>query len=144
MQLEAAVDHAVGDLGAEQLRGSGLGGGQLAASSASSARSATASAASTCLAGGQLELGVLERGDRLAEDRAVGHVLLGEPDGGLGLGVRAERDAPALGRRVLAEVVEALVLLAEQVLDRHLDVDEGQLGGVGGAQANLSSLRPTE
>lgn len=40
----------------------------------------------------------------------------------------------------MAEVVEALVLLAEQVLDGHLDVDERQLGGVGGLQAELVEL----
>ncbi len=92
------------------------------------------------LAGGQLELRVLEVRDRLAEDGALLHVLLGEPDRGLGLGVGAEGDAPALGGQVVAEVVEALVLLAEQVLDGHLDVDERQLGGVGGLQAELVEL----
>lgn len=40
----------------------------------------------------------------------------------------------------MAEVGEALVLLAEEVLDGDLDVDEGQLGGVGGAQAQLVQL----
>lgn len=92
------------------------------------------------LAGGQLELGVLEVRDRLAEDGALAHVLLGEAYGGLGLRVGAEGDAPTLGGQVRTEVVEALVLLAEQVLDGHLDVDERELGGVGGAQAQLVQL----
>ena len=52
------------------------------------------------LAGGQLELGVLELRDGLAEDGALLDVLLGEPDGGLGLRVGAEGDAPALRGRL--------------------------------------------
>ena len=42
--------------------------------------------------------------------------------------------------QVAAEVVEALVLLAEEVLDGDLHVDERQLGGVGGLQAELVEL----
>ncbi len=40
----------------------------------------------------------------------------------------------------MAEVVETLALLAEQVLDGHLDVGEGELGGVGRLQAELVQL----
>jgi alkylation response protein AidB-like acyl-CoA dehydrogenase len=69
--------------------------------------------------------------------------LLGpEAHGGRGLGVRTVGDAPALGRQVLAEVVETTVLLAEQVLNRDLDVAEGQLRGIGGAQTDLVELAP--
>ena len=52
-------------------------------------------------------------------------------------GGRHDRDREPLLRQVLHQVDEAHALLAEQVLGRHLDVGEGQLGGVLGVQADL-------
>ena len=76
VQLQAPVDDAGGDLGAEQLGRRGVGGGQLAGVvRLQGAVDDGLGRVDLGLAGGQLELGVLERGDRLAEDRAVLGVL---------------------------------------------------------------------
>ncbi len=144
MQLEAAVDDAVRDLGAEQLGAGGLGGGELtrvegferAVDDGLGGVHLAWQAASSNLVFWKCATGLPKTVRYL-------HVLLGEPDGGLGLRVGAEGDAPALGGEGMAEVVEALVLLAEQVLDRDLRIDERQLGGVE-VWPSLSSLRPTE
>ena len=61
-----------GDLGAEQLGRGGLGGGQLAGvERLQRAVDDRLRRVDLGLAGGQLELGVLERRDRLAEDGAL-------------------------------------------------------------------------
>src|SRR5690606_5631555 len=63
VQLEAAVDDAVGDLGAEQLGAGGLGGGELAGvQGLGGAVGDGLGGVHLGLAGGQLELGVLEVG----------------------------------------------------------------------------------
>ncbi len=56
---------------------------------------------------------------------------------GLHGGGRHHRDVESLLRQVLHQVDEAHALLAEQVLGGHLDVGEGQFGGVLGVQADL-------
>ena len=52
----------------------------------------------------------------------------------------ADRHQQPLPGEVGHDQLEALVLLAEQVLLRHLDVGEGQLAGVGGVPAHLLQL----
>jgi len=76
-------------------------------------------------------LALLRVGDRLLENDAHG------PD-------RPECHRQPLPLEVGHDQVEALVLLAEQVLLGHEDVGEGELAGVDARQPILSSLRDTE
>ena len=142
VQLQAAVDDAAGDLGAEQLGRGGVGGGQLAARRGPPARGrprpgrrrprpCRRPARTWCS-------GRTRRACR--RPCGPGRTPWRTRTAAGGLGVGADGDAEALLRQVLAQVGEALALLAEQVLDGHLDVGEGQLGGVGGLQAELVEL----
>ena len=76
--------------------------------------------------------------DRLAERRALLHVVERPAERGLGGGAPPATaiDSRSCGR-LSHEVREALALVAEQVVDRHLHVGEEQLGGVLGVQADL-------
>ena len=60
-----------------------------------------------------------------------------QPQRGLGRGDAGDRDRESLLRQVVDEVREALALDAEQVVDRHVDVGEEELGGVLRVQADL-------
>ena len=93
------------------------------------------------LALGQLELGVLELDDRLAEGLALLDVVDGELERALHHGHRVHGDDQALLRQLLHQLVEALPFLgAEQALGRQLHVLEEQFRGVGGIHAELLEL----
>ena len=84
------------------------------------------------LAGGQLELRVLEFDDLLAEGRALLDVVGGERQRPLHHRHRVHRDDQPLLRQFLHELVEALPLLgAEQAFGRQAHVLEEQFRGVG-------------
>ena len=91
---------------------------------------------------GEREAGVLKGADRLAEGLALAHVVERPAERRLGRRDRGGRDRQALLGQVGDEVAKALALLAEQVLDRHMDVGEGQLGGVLGVLADLLQVAP--
>jgi hypothetical protein len=83
---------------------------------------------------------VLEAADRLTERLAVLDVLQCLAPGFTRAGDRRDRDGQPLRWQIVHEVVEALALLAEEVVAGHADVFEVQLGGVGGVQAHLVEL----
>ena len=83
----------------------------------------------------------LELADRAAEGLALLGVGDGDLDQALHRADGADRHQQPLPGEVGHDQFEAAVLLAEQVLRRHLDVGEGQLAGVGGVPAHLLQLR---
>ena len=76
---------------------------------------------------GEPELGVLERGERLAEGGALLAVLERPVERGPGGGHARRRDRQAFARQVGHEVVEPVSFLAKEVLDRDPHVVEEQL-----------------
>jgi len=89
---------------------------------------------------GELELGVLEVPDGLAEGLAVLHVVDGVLQAGLEHGRGAQRDREALLRQLFHQRVHALALAAEDVAGGNAHVVEEELGGVGGMLADLVEL----
>src|SRR5690606_36083667 len=86
---------------------------------------------------GQLEAGVLEIRDALAESLALRDVVHRDVERDLGGGEIAHGTQQPLFREEVHEVVEAAVHFAEQVLLRHLHVVEEELGGVLALQPHL-------
>src|SRR3954454_8163011 len=131
VQLHAAVDDPALQLGAVQLGLGGVGGVELA--EVEPVDAAVDVGLRNLQLGrdlGQDELGVLERRDRRAERGAfldVAHGLVERRDR-LGEGVDRDRH-PLLGQ-LGRQLGEAFALGSEEVLDRHPDVGERQLGGV--------------
>ena len=89
---------------------------------------------------GDLVADRLELADRAAEGFALEGVGDGDLDQALHRADRADRHQQPLPGEVGHDQLEAAVLLAQQVLDRHLDVGEGRLAGVGGVPAHLLQL----
>ncbi|MCY1343804.1 hypothetical protein D9M69_298260 [compost metagenome] len=139
MQLQALVDHLGVQVRAEQLgRGRRLG--------AEGARQALLHAAVDVvlrhrqlhLQVGELEAGVLELEDRLAEHGAAAGVVEGVLEHRERAGDAADGDRQALPGQFLHQVDEALALdAAEQVFLGYAAVLEEQHGGVLGVQADL-------
>src|SRR5437868_3122115 len=93
------------------------------------------------LALGELELGVLEIDDRLAERLALLDVVDGQPQRALDHADRRGADDQPLLRQVAHQLHEALPFFAtEQALGRQLHVLEEQLRGVGPVEAELGEL----
>ncbi len=90
----------------------------------------------------ELELGVLEGGDGLAEGVALLDVGDGVLERAAARGHRRHRDAQPLLLELVHQHLEALPLLTEQVRHRHAAVLEEQLAGVLPAQAELVELAP--
>ena len=78
----------------------------------------------------QLELGILEIRQRLAEHLALRHVFDGPFQRCLRRGDRPDRLHHALLGKFLHQLVEASAFLTQKVGDRHAKVGEKQLGGV--------------
>ena len=91
---------------------------------------------------GEREARALEGADRLAEGLALAHVLERPAERRLRRGDGRGGDREALLGEVGDEVAKALALLAEQVLDGHVHVGEGQLGGVLRVLADLLEVAP--
>ena len=91
---------------------------------------------------GEREARALKGADRLAEGLALAHVVERPAERRLGRGHGRGRDRQALLGQVGDEVAEPLALLAEQVLDRHAHLGEGQLGGVLRVLADLLQVAP--
>ena len=68
---------------------------------------------------------------RLAEGLPVPAVRRGQLEGASGDAVGVHRERDPLDHELLGDLVEAGVLLADQVRGRHPHVDVRQLGGVG-------------
>lgn len=86
---------------------------------------------------GELEAGVLELADRLAERLAVAAVLDRVVEHALHRGSGDDGDREALLRQVLHQVDEAHALLAEEVGRRDADIVEAELRRVLGVEADL-------
>ena len=82
----------------------------------------------------------LEAADRAAEGLALLGVLEGAVEDALRARDAADRGDEPLPLELPGDVVEALALLAEQVLRGDADVLEGELAGVGGVHPHLLQL----
>ena len=137
-ELDAAVDHAPLHLRAEQLD---LGGPLDRERSADELHRRLVGerlgGVGLGLARGELEAGVLERGDRGAERLALLDVLDGHADRRLRGRDADDGDAEALLGEVVDHLAEALALADEEVLGGHPRIVEEELGGVLGVHADL-------
>src|ERR1700722_5958391 len=141
MQLDAAVDHLLGSLGAPPLGFRRLDCGQFAVHDRLQAP------VDVLLADlefgvhlGQQESVVLETADRLAESLAVLGILQRLPPGLACARDSGDGDGQPLRREVVHQVIEAASLLAQQIRRRHPHVLEGQFGGVLVVQPHLFEL----
>ena len=89
---------------------------------------------------GELVADHLEAADRAAERLALLGVLERALEHALGARVAARGADQALALELPGDVVEALALLAEDRVDRHPDVVEGELARVRGVHAHLLEL----
>ena len=86
---------------------------------------------------GELELGVLEIGDALAERLALFHVVQGVFKGAFRHGKAVDGDAEAFLGQFLHQIDEAHAFVADQVFRRHFHVLEKQLRSVLGFHAHF-------
>ena len=125
MQLHGGIGAAPLDLGVHQLGRRRFLGGQLAAHMAGDAPVDMGPAhLQFGLERGEAEAGVLEIEHGGAKGLALAHKGQRLVKAALGMGLRGHRDGQALLRQLAHQVDEALVLLAEQVGDRHADILE--------------------